>query len=186
MLKNNECRSQRSHAKKWGAIKCLRFVCSARIRVGWPTSSLAMEPLNAARQIGLPPPFSSDRPFAFPLLSPPPSVRRCPDPSARWCITKDTCSVDVARQSDCVPARLCVRARTRARVFFGSGPETDSHRNCFKVNLSIFCLKLCNVGLFWFPTSAAGWNSVLLKVCSENTHFHRDTQYILYSSGLDR
>lgn len=144
MLKNNECRSQRSHAKKRGAIKCLGFVRSARTRAGWPTSSLAMEPLErgAAYWSSLPFFFFFLLPSTvlslFPLLSPPPSVRRCRDPSARWCITKDTCSIDVARQSDCLPACLCVRARVCPCVWFSArARKTDSHRNCFKVNLSI-------------------------------------------------
>lgn len=61
------------------------------------------------------PSLSSNCPLFLSLLFPPPpfpSVLRCRDPSARWCITKDTCSVDVARQIDCVlvSVRVCVYA----------------------------------------------------------------------------
>lgn len=51
--------------------------------------------------------------FSLSLPFPPPSfplLRRCRDPRARWCITKDTCSVDVARQIDFVLVSVCLRA----------------------------------------------------------------------------
>lgn len=59
--------------------------------------------------------------YFFLCFSPPPffpSVLRCRDPSARWCITKDTCSVDVARQIDCVfVCVVCMCAFIHSSIF---------------------------------------------------------------------
>lgn len=71
------------------------------------------------------------RPFSFP------SVQRCRDPIARWCITKDTCSVDVAWQIDCVLVSACVFACIYSFISFWAETGNRPHPNCFEVNISI-------------------------------------------------
>ncbi len=118
---NNKCRSlrfikQRNEVHSNTFHWCVMSEAD-RFHIVWVTSSLVTDPYNASKfqqltnmHINIPPltlvpSLSSNCPLFLSLLFPPPpfpSVLRCRDPSARWCITKDTCSVDVARQIDCV------------------------------------------------------------------------------------
>lgn len=116
---NNKYRNLRSQARKLGAFKLKSFTgVSDCTKFGLPLVCVT-DPRNASKfqqlanipRLTLVPSLSSNCPLFLSLFFHPPpfpSVLRCRDPSARWCITKDTCSVDVARQIDCVLVSVCV------------------------------------------------------------------------------
>lgn len=118
---NNECRSlqQRNELPvEWSKFRWRVGACARPVR---PTSSLVARPRvassSAAWSLFF---FPSDCPLALSLPFPSSLCSlclRCRDPSARWCITKDTCSGDVARQIVCVCVFGCEHAFIHSSVF---------------------------------------------------------------------